>query len=64
MGLIFNASLKALSAAMDKCARSDDFRKYLSDELAFADSYIPADKAGAFIAEQLALIEANLPKKS
>ncbi len=58
------AHVKALSAAMDKCARSDEFRKYLSDELAFADSYIAADKAAAFIAEQLALIEANLPKKS
>src|SRR5687768_2843829 len=58
------AHVKAFSAALDKCARSDDFRKYLSDELAFADSYIPADKAGPFIAEQLALIEANLPKKA
>ncbi|MEO7743200.1 MAG: tripartite tricarboxylate transporter substrate binding protein [Usitatibacter sp.] len=56
--------VKVLAAAMDKCARSDDFKKYLSDELAFADSYIAADKAGPFIAEQLALIEANLPKKS
>ena len=34
-----------------------------ADQLAFADSYIPADKAAAFIAEQLRLIEANLPKK-
>ena len=58
------AHVKALSAAMDRCAKSEDFKKYLHDELAFADSYIPADKAGAFIAEQLALIEANLPKKS
>ena len=58
------AHVKALSAAMDKCARSEDFKKYLSDELAFADSYIPADKAVAFIAGELALIEANLPKKS
>jgi tripartite-type tricarboxylate transporter receptor subunit TctC len=58
------AHVRTLAAAMDRCARSDDFKKYLSDELAFADSYIPADKAGAFIAEQLALIEANLPKKS
>jgi putative tricarboxylic transport membrane protein len=58
------AQVKAMSAALDKVARSDDFRKYLFDELAFADSYIPADKAGAFIAEQLALIEANLPKKT
>jgi tripartite-type tricarboxylate transporter receptor subunit TctC len=58
------AHVKAMSAALDKVARSDDFKKYLSDELAFADSYIPADKAAPFIAEQLQLIEANLPKKS
>lgn len=56
------AHVKALAAAIDKVARSDDFKKYLADELAFADSYIPADKAGAFIAEQLALIEAGLKK--
>ena len=56
------AQLKAMSAAIDKVARSDDFRKFLSDELAFADSYIPADKAGPFIAEQLSLIEANMKK--
>lgn len=58
------AHVKAMSAALDKVARSDDFKKYLSDELAFADSYIPADKAGPFIAEQLQLIESNLPKKT
>jgi tripartite-type tricarboxylate transporter receptor subunit TctC len=52
----------ALSAAMDKVAKSDDFKKFLADELAFANSYIPADKAGAFIAEQLALLEANAKK--
>jgi tripartite-type tricarboxylate transporter receptor subunit TctC len=56
------AHVKALSAAIDKVAKSDDFKKYLVDELAFADSYIPADKAGAFIAEQLQLIEAGLKK--
>jgi tripartite-type tricarboxylate transporter receptor subunit TctC len=56
------AHVKALSAAIDKVARSDDFKKYLADELAFADSYIPSDKAAAFIAEQLQLIEAGLKK--
>jgi tripartite-type tricarboxylate transporter receptor subunit TctC len=56
------AHVKALSAAIDRVARSEDFKKYLVDELAFADSYIPADKAGAFIAEQLELIEAGLKK--
>ena len=56
--------LAAISAAVDKAAQSAEFKKYLADELAFADSYIPAAKSGAFMAEQLALIEANMPKKS
>ena len=51
-----------MSAAIGKAARSDTFKKYLADQLAFADSYIPADKAGPFIAEQLRLIEANMKK--
>jgi tripartite-type tricarboxylate transporter receptor subunit TctC len=54
----------AMSAAMDKAAGSPEFKKYLADELAFADSYIPAAKAGPFMEEQLRLIEANMPKKS
>ncbi len=52
----------AMAAAIDRAAQTAEFKKYLADELAFADSYIPAAKAGAFIAEQLALIEANMPK--
>ena len=58
------AHVKTMSSCLDRVARSEDFKKYLVDELAFADSYIPADRASAFIAEQLALIEANLPKSS
>lgn len=54
--------VKVMSAALDKVARSPEFKKYLADELAFPDSYIPADRAGKFIEEQLALIEANLKK--
>ncbi len=52
----------AMSKAMDTAANSAQFKKYLADQLAFADSYIPASQAGAFLAEQLKLIEANLPK--
>ena len=58
------AHVKAMSAAMSKAANSEQFKKYLRDQLAFADSFIPAEKAGAFIAQQLQLIEANLPKKA
>ncbi len=53
-----------LAAAIEKVARSDDFKQYLVDELAFADSYIPADKADAFLEGELDRIEANLPTKS
>ena len=56
------AHLKAMSAAVDKVARSEEFKKYLADEMAFPDSYIPADKAGAFMQEQLRLIESGLKK--
>ena len=56
------AHVKVLSAALDKVARSDDFKKYLADELAFADSYIPAAQAARFIEEQLHLIEAGAKK--
>ena len=53
-----------LAAAIEKVARSDDFKQYLTDELAFADSYIPADKAAAFLKGELDRIEANMPAKS
>ena len=53
-----------LAAAIEKVARSDDFKQYLTDELAFADSYVPADKAAAFLKGELDRIEANMPAKS
>jgi len=51
-----------LSDALERCAKSDDFRKFLVEELAFADSFIPAKDAGRFVAEQLALIESSSKK--
>jgi tripartite-type tricarboxylate transporter receptor subunit TctC len=53
-----------LGDALERCAKSEDFRKFLVEELAFADSFIPAKDAGRFIAEQLALIESSAPKKA
>lgn len=50
-----------LSAAVEKVARSDDFKQYLVDELAFADSYIPAAQAAAFFDGELKRIESNAP---
>jgi len=52
-----------LSAALEKVARSPEFVKYLEDELAFADSFIPAAKADEFLARELKQIEQNAPKK-
>ena len=52
-----------LSAALEKVARSADFVKYLEDELAFADSFIPAGQASAFLERELKSIEQNAPKK-
>lgn len=53
-----------LAAAIEKVAGSSDFKQYLTDELAFADSFIPADKAGAFLKGELERIETNQPAKS
>jgi len=52
-----------LSAALEKVARSPEFVKYLEDELAYADSFIPAAQAGAFLERELKSIEQNAPKK-
>ena len=56
------AHVKRMTECIDRVARSQDFRKYLDDELAFPDSYIPAAQAGKFIEQQLALIEGGLKK--
>jgi tripartite-type tricarboxylate transporter receptor subunit TctC len=53
-----------MAAAVEKIARSDDFKKYLADELAFADSFIPAAQTAAFFEREFKVIESNLPKKS
>ena len=58
------AQVKRMSEALAQAAASDSYRKYLRDQLAFDDSFVPAEKTGAFFAEQLKLIEAGLPKKS
>ena len=52
-----------LSAALEKVARSPEFVKYLEDELAYADSFIPSAQAGAFLERELKSIEQNAPKK-
>lgn len=54
----------AMAAAVEKVARSEDFKQYLADELAFADSFIPAAQTAAFFEREFRLIESNLQKKS
>jgi tripartite-type tricarboxylate transporter receptor subunit TctC len=57
------AHVKVMSAALDKVARSDDFKKYLSDELAFANSFVPAAQTEAFLKHEFDTIKTNLPAK-
>jgi tripartite-type tricarboxylate transporter receptor subunit TctC len=52
-----------MAAAIEKVAKSDDFKKYLADELAFANSFVPADKTGAFFETEFNTIKSNLAKK-
>jgi tripartite-type tricarboxylate transporter receptor subunit TctC len=52
-----------LSAALEKVGRSPEFVKYLQDEYAYADSFIPAAGSGAFLERELKLIQQNAAKK-
>jgi len=47
-----------LSSALAKVAATDEFKKFLIDQYADPDSFIAADKAGAYIAAQLADMQA------
>lgn len=52
-----------LAAAIEKIARTPEFSKYLDEELADPQSFIPARDAAAFLEEELKRIQANAPKK-
>jgi hypothetical protein len=52
-----------MAAAVAKAAKSEDFKKYLAEELAFANSFVPADKTAAFFEKEFDAIKSNLPKK-
>ena len=52
-----------MASAVEKAARSEDFKKYLADELAFANSFVAADKPAAFFEHEFDTIKSNLPKK-
>ncbi len=55
--------LAVMTAAVQKVARSEDFKKYLTDEMAFPNSFIPADKTAAFFEREFNTIKSNLPAK-
>ena len=56
--------VKVLSDAMAKVAASDEYKKFLEEQFASADSFIPADKAKPFLQTQLADMKAAMVKKS
>lgn len=56
--------VKLLSDAMAKVAATDEYKKFLHDQYAAADSFIPADKAGAYLQQQVEDMRAALAKKS
>ncbi|MBK7063195.1 MAG: tripartite tricarboxylate transporter substrate binding protein [Rubrivivax sp.] len=55
--------MAAMTAAVQKIAQSEDFKKYLADELAFPNSFVPADKTAAFFEHEFNTIKSNLPPK-
>ena len=55
--------LAAMTAAVEKVAGSEDFKKYLADELAFPNSFVPAAQTAAFFETEFNTIKSNLPKK-
>ena len=55
--------VKILSDAMAKVAATPEYRKFLEDQYAADDSFVPAGKAEAFLQAQLADMKATMVKK-
>ena len=45
--------VKVLSDAMAKVASTDEYRKFLQEQYAATDSFVPADRAGAYLQAQV-----------
>ena len=56
--------VKLLSDAMAKVAATEEYRKFLHDQYAADDSFIPADRAAAYLRQQVEDMRAALAKKS
>ena len=50
--------VKVLSDALAKAVATDEYKKFLEDQYADPQSFIPADKAGAYMQAQLADMKA------
>lgn len=57
------ARVKAVSDALAKVAASDDYRQWLQDQFAAADSFVPASGAVAFMNGELDSMRKYAPKK-
>lgn len=51
--------VKVLASAIEKAAQSKEFKDYLVEELAFADSFIAQKDSAAFLQRELKAIESN-----
>ena len=56
--------VKLLSDAMAKAAATDEYKKFLQDQYAAADSFIPADRAAGYLQTQVDDMRTALAKKS
>jgi tripartite-type tricarboxylate transporter receptor subunit TctC len=56
--------VKMLSDAMAKVAATDEYKKFLHAQYAAEDSFIPADRAGAYLQAQVEDMRAALAKKA
>lgn len=55
--------VKAVSDALAKVAAGDDYKAWLKDQYADANSFIPASGTGAFMKQQLDIMRRYAPKK-
>ena len=53
-----------LSDALAKVAATGEYRKFLEDQYAASDSFVPADRAQSFLQAQLADMKAAMAKRS
>jgi len=56
--------VKILSDAMAKVAATDEYKKFLRDQYSAPDSFIPADRAGPYLQQQVDDMRTALAKKS